>query len=66
MWGLNLGVHACQKKLSHFDIGIHMLLFNQYIKGIFFIYINITVGFKKSGSDEKSSIVMLVITVGLF
>ena len=26
MWGLNLGVHACQKNSSHFDIGrVYML-----------------------------------------
>ena len=47
MWDLNLGVHACQKNSSHFDIGLHMLLFIQYMKEFFLIYINITVGFKK-------------------
>ena len=26
VWGLNLGMHACQKNLSHFDIGgVYML-----------------------------------------
>ena len=54
-----------KKNLRHFDIGIHMLLFIQYIKD-FLIYINITVDFKKTGSDEKKPTVMLVITVGLF
>jgi hypothetical protein len=28
-----------KKSASHFDIGIHMLLFIQYIKGILYIYI---------------------------
>ena len=64
-WGLNLDVHACQKKLSHFDIGIHMLLFIQCIKGIFYIYKH-HYRFQKTDSDEKKPTVMLVITVGLF
>ena len=65
MWGLNLGVHACQKNLSHFDIGIHMLLFIHYIKGIFYIYKH-HCRFQKTGSDETKLTVMLVITVGSF
>ena len=58
MCGVLIWVYMLAKKiLSHLDIGIHMLLFVQYI--IFLIYINITVGFKKPT-------VMPVITVGLF
>ena len=41
-------VYKLAKKISsHFDIGIHMLLFIQYMKEFLLIYINITVGFKK-------------------
>ena len=65
MWDLNLGVHAYKKNSSHFNIGIHMLLFIQYIKDFFNIYKH-HCRFQKTGSDEKKPTVILVITVGLF
>ena len=66
MWGLNLDVHACQKKFKTFQhSNTHAYIYLVY-KRNFLIYINITIGFKKIDSDEKKPTVMLVITVGLF
>ena len=47
MWGLNLGVHACQKNFKPFrHRNTHASIYSVY-KRNFLIYINITVGFKK-------------------
>ena len=48
MWDLNLDVHACQKKFKQFQHwNTYASIYSVY-KRIFLIYINITVGFKKS------------------
>ena len=66
MWDLNLGVQACQKNFKPFrHRNTYVSIYSVY-KRIFLIYIDITVGFKKTGSDEKKPTVMLVTTVGLF
>ena len=45
MWGLNLGVHACQKKFKPFQHrNAHASIYLVYKR---IIYINITVGLKK-------------------
>ena len=66
MWGLNLGVQACQKNFKPFQHRNAYASIYLVYKRNFLIYINITVGFKKIDSDEKKLTVMLVITVGLF
>ena len=51
MWDLNLGVHACQKFFKPFrHRNTHASIYLVY-KRNFLIYINITVGFKKTDSD---------------
>ena len=47
MWGLNLGVHACQKNFKPFQLSnTHASIYSIY-KRNFLIYINTTVGLKK-------------------
>ena len=47
MWGLNLGVHACQKNFKPFQHrNTHASIYSVY-KRKFLIYINIAVGLKK-------------------
>ena len=59
MWGVNLGVQACQKNFKPFrHLNTYASIYSVY-KRNFLIHINITVDFKKPT-------VMLVITVDLF